>query len=302
MRAAGRWMATADRTADGAWRACGPALVPAPADLVDALVAAGRDGPVLAAFDCPIGVPARFGEASGFGGFAALLDALGRGEWPDLFAVAVTPGEVGPRRPFYPARPGGARLRHLLDGHGVDTVDALVRACERAGPEGGAAGCMFWTLGAKQVGKAALFAWREVVIPARRRGAHLWPYDGDLAALAGRGGLVLAESYPGDAYGQLGFKIRNKRDRALRAALAPHLLGWAAARRVGLADDLAAAIRDGFPAGAGGDDGFDAAMGLLAAIAVVDGERPAGPPLTGPSQRWEGWILGKRASPDPGPG
>ena len=296
MRAAGRWMATADRTPDGAWRACGPALVPPPADLVDALVAAGRDGPVLAAFDCPIGVPVHFGETSGLGDFGALLDALGRGEWPDLFAVAATPGEVGPRRPFYPARPGGARLRHLLDGHGVDTVDDLVRACERAGPEGSAAGCMFWTLGAKQVGKAALFAWREVVIPARRRGARLWPFDGDLAALAGLGGLILAESYPGDAYGQIGFKIRNKRDRTLRAALAPQLLGWATARRVRLADDLAAAVLGGFPAAAGGDDGFDAVMGLLAAIAVVDGERPGGPPLAGPSRRWEGWILGKRTS------
>ena len=293
-RAAGRWMAVADRMPDGGWRASGPAPVPAPAELVDALVAAGREGPVLAAFDCPIGIPARFGEETGFGSFAAMLDALGRGAWPDLFTVAATPGEVGPRRPFYPARPGGARLRHLLEGHGVETVDDLVRACERAGPDGGAAGCMFWTLGAKQVGKAALFAWREVVVPARRRGAHLWPFEGDLAELAGQGGLTLAESYPGDAYGQLGFRIRNKRDRALRAALAPHLLGWAAARRVRLADDLSAAVLGGFPVAAGGDDGFDAAMGLLAAIAVVDGERPAGPPPGEGPRRWEGWILGRR--------
>ena len=295
-RAAGRWMASADRAPDGGWHATGPAPVPPPSDLVDALVAAGRDGPTLAAFDCPIGVPARFGAETGFGSFGAMLDALGRGAWPNLFDVAATPGEIGPRRPFYPVRPGGARLRHLLDGHGVDTVDDLVRACERAGPDGGAAGCMFWTLGAKQVGKAALFAWREVVVPARRRGARLWPFDGDLAALAGQGGLILAESYPGDAYGQLGFKIRNKRDRALRAALAPHLLAWAAARGVRLADALSTAALGGFPAAFGGDDGFDAVMGLLAAIAVADGERPAGPPRGGGPDLWEGWILGKRTS------
>ena len=295
-RAAGRWMASADRAPDGGWHATGPVPVPPPSDLVDALVAAGRDGPTLAAFDCPIGVPARFGAETGFGSFGAMLDALGRGAWPDLFDVAATPGEIGPRRPFYPVRPGGARLRHLLDGHGVDTVDDLVRACERAGPDGGAAGCMFWTLGAKQVGKAALFAWREVVVPARRRGARLWPFDGDLAALAGQGGLILAESYPGDAYGQLGFKIRNKRDRALRAALAPHLLAWAAARGVRLADALSTAALGGFPAAFGGDDGFDAVMGLLAAIAVADGERPAGPPRGGGPDLWEGWILGKRTS------
>ncbi len=294
MRAAGRWSAEAHRGAGGGWHASGPSNVPEPAALVERLVALAVDGPTLAAFDFPIGFPARFGASTGYDGFASAMDAIGRGDWPEIFAVAAAPGEIGPRRPFYPARPGGTRLSQLLDGHGVTAVADLVRACERPGPEGGAAGCMFWTLGAQQVGKAALHGWREVIGPARRRGAALWPFEGDLAGLAGEGGLVLAESYPGDGYGQIGFKIRKKGDRALRAALAPHLTAWAGERGVVLDEGLSAALDAGFPPEAGSDDGFDAAVGLLAALAVAAGGRAAAPPLTDGLRRWEGWILGKR--------
>lgn len=297
LRAAGRWMASAERAADGSWRASGPAPVPAPALFLDHLFARAQDGATLAAFDFPIGFPAGFGVGTGLPGFTAVLDALGRGAWPELYAVAAEPGEIGTRRPFYPARPGGARLAHLLDGHGVAGVEALVRACERAGPDGGAAGCMFWTLGAKQAGKAALSGWREVLVPGRGRGARLWPFDGDLAALAGAGGLTLAESYPGDAYGQLGFKLRGKGDPSRRAAVAGHLLAWTTSRRVALDAALRAAILGGFPPEAGGDHGFDAAAGLFAAIAVAAGERSAGPALTPAGRLWEGWILGRRTTP-----
>ena len=296
VRAAGRWSAEAHRGTEGAWRAYGAAGVPDPAALVDRLLALAADGPTLAAFDFPIGFPEVFGAATGYPGFASALDAIGRGDWPDVFDVAAAPGEVGPRRPFYPARPGGTRLAHLLDGHGVAAMADLVRACERPGADGGAAGCMFWTMGAGQVGKAALHGWRDVIGPARRRGAHLWPFDGDLADLAGRGGLVLAESYPGDAYGQLGFTIRRKGDRALRAALAPCLAAWAGKHGIALDTGLWAAIGAGFPPEAGNDDGFDAAVGLLAAIAVATGERAAAPPVSDAMRRWEGWILGKRPS------
>ena len=294
MRAGGRWSAEAGRAPDEGWRASGPSNVSDPAALVARLAALAGDGPTLAVFDFPIGFPAAFGLATGYGDFASALDAIGRGDWPDIFAVAASASEIGPRRPFYPARPGGTRLAHLLDGHGVAAVGDLVRACERPGPEGGAAGCMFWTMGANQVGKAALHGWREVIGPARRLGAALWPFDGDLAVLEARGGLVLAESYPGDGYGQLGFKIRKKGDRALRAALAPHIGAWARQRHIVLDASLSAALGAGFPPEAGDDDGFDAVVGLLAALAVATGERSAAPPLTEAARLWEGWILGKR--------
>lgn len=300
LHARGRWMAAAHRGLDGAWQASGPESVPDPAALARDLAASAEAVPTLAAFDFPIGFPAGFGARTGFGDFPAALDAIGRGEWPELFDVASVPGEVGARRPFYPARPGGTRLGHLLDGHGVASVADLVRACERAGPDSGPAGCMFWTLGAKQVGKAALLGWRDVIVPARRAGARLWPFDGDFATLAGQGGLVLAESYPADAYGQIGVAVRSKRDRGLRASLAPRLLDWAAARDIRPDAGLAAAMLSGFPPGTGGDDGFDAVLGLLAAVAVARGERPAGPPETQAMRLWEGWILGKRPGRDGG--
>lgn len=292
--ARGRWMASARRGAAGDWQASGPEPVADPAALVGALLASAGRVPTLAAFDVPIGFPAGFGARSGYGGFLDALDAIGRGAWPEIDAVAATPAEIGARRPFYPARPGGTRLSHLLEGHGVRAVGDLVRACERAGPDSRAAGCMFWTLGAQQVGKAALHAWREVIVPARRGGARLWPFAGDLATLAGQGGLVLAESYPADAYGQIGVAIRRKGDLGLRAALAPRLLAWAAARDIGLDAGLDAAIRSGFPPAAGGDDGFDAVVGLLGAIAVARGERASAPDITDTMRLWEGWILGKR--------
>lgn len=303
-RAAGRWMAEARPGKEGGWLASGPRRVPETQAFVDDLVGPAVGGPTLAAFDFPIGFPAGFGARSRYPDFGTALDAIGHGTWPEIFDVAADPAEVGPLRPFYPRRPGAARLRHLLDGHGVGAVGDLMRACERAGPDGGSAGCLFWTMGAKQVGKAALSGWRDVIGPARRRGARIWPFDGDLEALAAAGGLVLAESYPGDAYGQLGLSFKGKSKRRLsdRAGFSDALEAWTVARDIGLAPGLRDALRAGFPPGAGADDGFDAVVGLLAAIAVATGERPSGAPDSPAVRCWEGWILGKRgfdAPPDP---
>ena len=298
MRSAGRWMATGRQASDGSWSATGPRRVPEASAFLDDLFARAADGPTLAGFDFPIGFPARYGASTPYPGFLAALDAIGRGAWPEIFEVADGPDDVGPLRPFYPRRPGAARLRHLLEGHGVAGAEALVRACERAGLDGGPAGCMFWTLGAKQVGKAALSGWREVIGPARCRGAAIWPFDGDLVQLSEGGGLILAESYPGDAYGQLGLSFAGKSKRRIsdRAGFAAGIARWAEARAIVLDDGLASAVRDGFSASSGNDDGFDAAIGLLAAIAVATGERPDGAPATEEVRHWEGWILGKRVA------
>jgi hypothetical protein len=50
------------------------------------------------------------------------------------------------------------------------------------------------TLGGNQGGKAAISGWEEVIAPARRRGARVWPFDGRLAELAMVGVPVLAET------------------------------------------------------------------------------------------------------------
>ncbi len=267
-------------------------------DFVERLVGLGAEGPTLAGFDFPIGLPAAYGAKTGFAGFLEALPAFGIGEWDRFFEVAITKEEIRLQRPFYPAKPGKTSLAHLLDSHGVETVAAITRQCERGGGGLTPAGCMFWTLGAKQVGKAALHGWKNVIRPARWDGGKLWPFDGDLSALAQAGGLTLAETYPGDAYGQLGlsFKGLSKRRQEDRMGLAPQILAWAEKRRIILDPALSATIMAGSPDDAGADDGFDAVIGLLAMIAVVSGERPDGAPPDDAIRRWEGWILGRRGS------
>lgn len=264
------------------------------AAFLDDLFALARQGPTLAGFDMPIGLPELYGTRSGFAGFRQALERFGE----DFFAVAATPAEIGPDRPFYPARPGGARRQHLVDGHAVASFEALTRRCERGGPGLKPAGSLFWTLGAAQVGKAALVGWRHVIRPALARGAQLWPFDGDLSALAARGGLTLAETYPADGYARLGAgfgRRESKRRQADRAGKAAPIEAWAETAGVVLAPTLRTALRDGFGAQDRGGDRFDAAIGLLAVIDVLSTPSAAQAPGEEAVRRWEGWILGRPA-------
>ena len=293
----GRWCASARRTPTG-WRAAGPWPVGDMGAFVERLVALGRSGPTLAAFDFPIGLPKALAEKPAFAdlpGFRAALAAFGGPGWKMWFTPAGVPAEIGPRRPFYPARPGASAVRHLLDGLGVAAIGDLTRCAERGGPGVRAAGCMFWLVGAKTVGKAAIHGWQSVIRLALERDATLWPFDGELATLAARGGLVLAESYPGDATRQLGLVVKSKSEPAVLAALAPAVLRWVDDRQIELATDLRDAIASGFSAFAPHvGDAFDAAIGLLAAIAVADGA-PDGALDTKAVRTWEGWILGRQS-------
>src|SRR5690606_36678987 len=75
-------------------------------------------------------------------------------------------------------RPGGTSQRHLIDGLGVESMTDLLRVCERRNGTRGAASPLFWTLGGKQVGKAAILGWKEVLAPALRDpelDVKLWP-------------------------------------------------------------------------------------------------------------------------------
>lgn len=297
---AGRWAARATRTGTG-WTAEAPVAAANLAGFTAGLLDAAARGPVLAGFDFPLGLPVGYGRRTGFAGFKSALPRFGRDDWADFGRVAAAPEEVGLRRPFYPAAPGGASHRHLLDGHGVAGIGDLTRACERGGKGARAAGCLFWTLGGNQVGKAMLVGWHGVVGPALERGARLWPFDGDLGPLARRGGLTLAETYPADVYARLGARFgprESKRRRDDRARKAPALLAWADAAGVVLAPALRAALADGFGAADKGGDRFDAVVGLLGMIGTVDGRWPAGAPDDDDVRRWEGWILGRAAPSD----
>lgn len=294
MAAKGRWLATAIMS-DGSWQVGAPRLLGSVPAFVDELFAA--PGPVIAGFDFPIGVPETYGQTTGFADFPSALESFGHEEWSNFFIVAESADEVSRTRPFYPrASTAASKQVHLLTGLGVGSIDALRRRCDHKTPTRPAACPIFWTLGANQVGKAAISGWQEVIVPARLRGAHLWPFEGSLSDLVASRQPVLVETYPAEAYRHVGIKFSagaSKRRQADRLAAMAGLFDWARQRSINFSPELAAAVADGFGVGANGDDEFDALTGLLGMIEVVDGRRLERPAVTGAGDVWEGWILGQ---------
>jgi hypothetical protein len=56
-------------------------------------------------------------------------------------------------------------------------------------------------------------------------------------------------------------------------------------------------VADGFGADAAGEDRFDCTLGVLCALNVLAGHRPAFVPDDPWVRRWEGWVLGQTAQP-----
>ncbi|MDX7951988.1 DUF429 domain-containing protein [Lichenihabitans sp. Uapishka_5] len=297
-----RWCAWASRRAGG-WQVAAPRPVRDAPGFTAALLAARAVGPVLAGFDFPLGLPFAYGRQTGLTGFRDALAVFGSAPgWEDALQIASDPSEVSLRRPFFPREArAGVRRGMLVTGLGLETATDLLRVCERGGGPGFRQACpVFWTLGANQVGRAAIAGWREVVVPARAAGAALWPYDGPLEQLARAGALVLAETYPADAYARTGAAFGNrasKRRRSDRQARAAAIMAWAA----GAGIDLAACrqvLFEGFGDAPTGEDAFDALLGVLDMIAVAERRRAALPDgLSADRLAWEGWILGR---PHPG--
>lgn len=292
-----RWMAVARRDGAG-WRLAAPVPVGDPATLLGRLRDPG--GAVLLGVDFPIGLPRAYAEAHGIDPlFPAFLRGLAAR--PGFFRVCATLDEVGKFRPFYPARgiAGMTRAAHAA-ALGLSGADALHRAVDRATAERPAGAPPFWTLGANQSGKAALAAWREVLLPALPRGGtmRLWPFDGDLADLLLRGTIVVAETYPAEALRHLGLALAgSKRRQADRVALAGKLRAVMARLGAGPEPAMRAAVADGFGADAVGEDRFDCTLGVLCALNVLAGNRPAFVPADPWVRRWEGWVLGQTALP-----
>jgi hypothetical protein len=287
-----RWRAEARRTSSG-WLVEAPKRVGVLTDLLDDLL--GSPQSTLAGFDFPIGVPAAYARKAGISSFPELLDVLGAGVWSEFYLVCEESKEISAHRPFYPrVSSSKARQAHLRDALGFGDSDAL-RACERQTKTRKVACSLFWTLGGNQVGKAAISGWRDVVQPARKVGALLWPFGGELTALSESGSLVICETYPAEAYGHVGVHFpagASKRNQTARREAMSSLLEWARRWGISFTDRMRNAIDDGFGAHKSGEDPFDAAMGLLGMIEVVDGRRAAAPTPTGVS---EGWILGQAA-------
>jgi hypothetical protein len=247
-------------------------------------------------------MPKFYGKTTGFQDFLSGFNHFGNGEWSEFFSVARSSDEVGPRRPFYPQNPTVLTKQvHLLAALNCPSIDLLLRECERATPALGKASPLFWTVGAKQVGKAAITGWLEVIRPARERGAKLWPFEGSIADLADSCVPVLAETYPAETYSHSGMKFRrgmSKQRQGDRRTAMTELHLWAAEREITFSADLQAQIKDGFGGSKSGEDPFDSLAGALSMIEVAMGRRRDLPPSL-KVDRWEGWILGRSGEGSP---
>jgi len=295
-----RWVAVARRDGAG-WKLAAPAAV---GDVTTFLArlrgqAAGRA--VALGLDLPIGVPRAYAAQRREADFLQFL--LASGNWPDFFRVCATLDEVQAERPFYPARgvAGMTRAAHAA-ALGLGGASGLSRLCDRATAERPAGAPVFWTLGANQSGKAAIAAWRDMLLPALPAGEDLrvWPFAGPFRSLLAPGRVAVAETYPAEALRHLGIRLAgSKRRQSDRAAVAPGM--HAALARLGVAPDAALvhAMADGFGPDAAGEDRFDCVLGVLCVVNVLAGNRPDDAPDDVWIKRWEGWVLGQTSLPAP---
>ena len=293
-------MCTARLVGPNAYAVSPPELVGDLATFLPRMKARGAGGGVFVGFDFPIGVPAAWAERAGISSFVEALESFGNGDWSDVYRPAEAPSHISLHRPFYPFRPGGTSRSHLLEGLGLDHGSQLLRQCERGNPTRGPASPLFWTLGGKQVGRAAIIGWRDVLGPGLRDGSldlRLWPFHGSLDELLAGQGVVVAETYPAEACLHLGLtppgRGWSKTSREGRLRQASGILAWAARRGVELDPGLVGQIQDGFGSASSAEDPFDAMLGLLSMLEVTLGHRPAGAPTTRVVQEVEGWILGQ---------
>ena len=301
MDAGKRWMALATPTVGG-WTA---EVTPVGdlATLLARLRAWAGGAPVALGVDFPIGLPRDYAarHAGGAADFPAFLHSLANRA--GFFQVCGALDQVSAARPFYPMRGtrGMTRLSHAL-ALGLDGAAGLSRACDRATADRPAGAPLFWTLGANQTGKAAITAWRDLLLPALAGPAPpaLWPFDGALLPLLATGHrgqpgqIVVAETYPAEAMRQLGLRMGgSKRRHADRLALAPALRDRMAGLRLRPAPALDAWLASGFGADAAGEDRLDCVLGLLCVVQVLLGRRADTVPDDPWIKRWEGWVLGQ---------
>jgi hypothetical protein len=295
-----RWMCVADLSDQGVYQVSDPELVGEPGTLIARLQARADTHSVLVGFDFPIGVPSAYAERTGISYFPDTLPELGTENWASFYDVAASPEQISPKRPFYPMRPGGTKQQHLMDALDVDSMSELLRACEHGNDSRGPASPLFWTLGGKQVGKAAIIGWKEVLGPAlmdESLDVALWPFDGPLAELASSRAVTIAETYPAEACLHLGMtppgRGWSKTSQEGRLEQRDALLGWAARREVEFAPELVELIETGFGPSKDAEDPFDAVLGALSMLEVVLGHRPDGAPRDLAVRQVEGWILGQ---------
>lgn len=293
-----RWVAVA-RWSDGTFHLDGPEPLGEVTTFLSRFRPEPEEARWLAGFDVQIGLPKAYAAAAGIHDFRAWLEEVGGPAWPDFFRVSTRAEEVNLRRPFYPNGPGGRRQAHLLHGLGLHSMKQLLRRCDVGTDDRGAASTLFWTLGSKQVGKGAIIAWRDLLLPALASSPHLvriWPFDGPLAQLHGEAPITICETYPAEAGTHLGIlppgRGWSKRKQADRAAVGRSLLAHAARVSLVISDPLRQRLEDGFGPLSDGEDPFDATIGLFGMLEVATGRRPASGLLDTTASRIEGWMLG----------
>jgi hypothetical protein len=277
--------------------------VPAPvgdvAGFLAGLRAKAAGGAVALGVDFPLGVPRAFAAQRTEPNFPSFLRGLA--QRPEFFRVCASLEELGPDRPFYPLRgvKGMTRLSHAerLD---LGGASGLSRACDRATAERPAGAPLFWTLGANQSGKAAIAAWRDMLLPALAADEplRLWPFEGPFRGLLAPGTVALAETYPAEALRHLGIRLTgSKRRQSDRAGVAGSLFSAMASLGVTPEAALIQLVTDGCGADAAGEDRFDCLLGVLCVLNVLAGNRPDTAPGDPWITRWEGWVLGQTALP-----
>lgn len=285
-----RWMVRA-HLEGGTYVVGAPEVVGDPTTLI-ARLRAGRspDASVLLGVDFPLGLPSAYAKVAGVGSFRAFLAELRSQKWDGFLEPSDTPTT---RRPFYPATPG-KKGQHgkiaLASGIGVSGVGDLLRRCERGTASRGAAECLFFTLGAKQVGRAAIAGLRDLVLP-QLDGLRIWPFDGPLSELIGPAATTLVEIYPAEGCRQLRLPMagRSKLKKEDRVWCGPALRRAIESMHAVLTPEADAAIAAGFQS----DDDFDAMVGLLSMLLVATGLRSSGEPSDREVCEVEGWILGQ---------
>jgi hypothetical protein len=292
-----RWAATAHRN-DKGWSVSAPQRLKTNGDTLGLVHSAQRRGRrTLFGFDFPIGIPHAYGAQTQFAGFEEALSQFGHGEWKHFYNVADDPKDVSLIRPFYPnTSTRGRKHAHLYGPLNVKSIDDLRRACERKTPHRPAACPLFWTLGGNQVGKAAIDGWQNIIGPALALGASLWPFDGSLKDLSTLPGSILCETYPREAYNHLGILFlpnESKRNQEHRRRVLSNI-AWDRGRTITLTPSAKAQVIDGFGPAKFGEDAFDAFVGLLGMIEVVENRRPeCGSLHSREVTILEGWILGQ---------
>lgn len=295
-----RWVAAAERVGDDSYQIDTPTPVGGIEDFFARQRSRAPTGPIVIGFDFPIGLPDAYARQAGIHRFLEMLRHFGKGKWADFFRPAGTPDEISLTRPFYPrgsGKKGEHRKHHLVAALGLKKDGDLLRTCDRKTPNRPAACEIFWTLGAKQVGKAAICGWRDLLAPALMgKAVRIWPFEGELGTLLESESIIVAETYPAETYGHLGFSGNAKTNPEWRTEQAPRIRSWCKGYCIELSPTLIGDIESGFGSGQTGEDRFDSFVGLLGMIeSVQDVERGLSTTPTDRSIREvEGWILGMK--------